>query len=521
MTDVDRLAEAYVAGEPLLTTMRTLQRFGGLIGVNRLFWQQSADRPVEPHRGGAQPRHALLDRRARPALGARWRSPCPRSPTGTSRTSSSTPGPSRSPTSAPAPPAGEAGTWVVTPPGWEGELPDGADGWRRARRWCSCSAGSWSTTRPTSPNVTALCRQVSPRAAGRPHRRAGARAHAAARRAGGPPQAIPTDATFWDELGDALAINPPPTAAQRETFAGGRRPRRRPRQHPAADAAGDARRPTPPAAARAGRPPAPATRRGGGAGRRPHRRPGDRRIDDGAGAGPTAGAGQAGPSAPTATTRSSGRSWPASAGAPTCPRSRCTPWPGSTRRATGSTAGRPTASRSRPASCRRSTPSGRSPCTARTCSWSRPHRPLRHRRPHPGPHRERRRLAHPRAGARRGGRRRRGRRGGAGQLAARPRRPLRAHAAPLPPPRLGARRQLRVPADRARPRPDAERAHHASARSEANTASASHATPWRENHRHTVTTSRCNRSSPLGLTTRSTACGKSIIHTRPRHHSRL
>ena len=34
----------------------------------------------------------------------------------------------------------------------------------------------------------------------------------------GTPQDIPTDATFFDELGDALSVNPPTTAAQRELF---------------------------------------------------------------------------------------------------------------------------------------------------------------------------------------------------------------------------------------------------------------------------------------------------------------
>ena len=32
-------AEAYVAGYPLVVTTRTLQRLGGLLGVNQLFWQ--------------------------------------------------------------------------------------------------------------------------------------------------------------------------------------------------------------------------------------------------------------------------------------------------------------------------------------------------------------------------------------------------------------------------------------------------------------------------------------------------
>src|SRR5690606_2489112 len=35
----------------------------------------------------------------------------------------------------------------------------------------------------------------------------------------GTPQTIPTDASFYDELGEALSINPPPTPAQDALFA--------------------------------------------------------------------------------------------------------------------------------------------------------------------------------------------------------------------------------------------------------------------------------------------------------------
>ena len=47
---------------------------------------------------------------------------------------------------------GRAGTWVITPPGWEGEAArrGRASSSRRPPR-SSCSGGSWSTTRPTSP----------------------------------------------------------------------------------------------------------------------------------------------------------------------------------------------------------------------------------------------------------------------------------------------------------------------------------------------------------------------------------
>ena len=53
----------------------------------------------------------------------------------------------------------------------------------------------------------------------------------------------------------------------------------------------------------------------------------------------------------------------------------------------------------------------------------------------------------------------------------------------------------------------------AAATSSANSSSPSATTPWRPNHLHTFITSRCSRSNPCGLPTRSTACGKSISNS--------
>ncbi|MGH9262518.1 MAG: DUF1214 domain-containing protein, partial [Acidimicrobiales bacterium] len=52
----------------------------------------------------------------------------------------------------------------------------------------------------------------------------------------GAPQAIPTDASFFDELGDALAVNPPATPTQRELFAQAQGLGIGPGEHPAANA---------------------------------------------------------------------------------------------------------------------------------------------------------------------------------------------------------------------------------------------------------------------------------------------
>ena len=61
----------------------------------------------------------------------------------------------------------------------------------------------------------------------------------------------------------------------------------------------------------------------------------------------------------------------------------------------------------------------------------------------------------------------------------------------------------------------------ASARSSAKSASPSHGTPLRVNQVVIVITSWWSRSKPCGFWRRSTACGKSIIQSRSRHHSRL
>src|SRR5690606_25717783 len=44
-TDVDLAAEVYVAGYPLVVTVRTLQHLGQLTGVNRLTWQRRLPGP--------------------------------------------------------------------------------------------------------------------------------------------------------------------------------------------------------------------------------------------------------------------------------------------------------------------------------------------------------------------------------------------------------------------------------------------------------------------------------------------
>ena len=218
MSDTELATEAYVAGYPLVVTTRTMQRLGGLLGVNRLFWQNALAGPesrviVAPNRDTLYS-VAVLDLRSEPVvltlpavtdryytyqLLDAWTDSF--AYVGTRATD------------------GRAGTWVVTPPGWEGELPDGAERLASSTPLVFLLGRFLVDDEADVANVTALSRQV----------RLEPLATLVAEPAPSPPpplgepvgtaQDIPTDAVFWDELGDALAINPPPTPAQEMTFA--------------------------------------------------------------------------------------------------------------------------------------------------------------------------------------------------------------------------------------------------------------------------------------------------------------
>ncbi len=218
MTDVDRAAEAYVAGYPLVVSMRTMQRLGGLLGVNSLFWQPSLAGPdnrivVAPNRDTLYS-IAVLDLRSGPmALTLpevtdryytyqfldTWTESF--AYVGTRETE------------------GRAGTWVVAPPGWDGDVPAGAEVLQSSTPLVFLLGRFLVDDAADIANVSAISEQVAlqplsaltgdeapppPPPLGQPV---------------GTPQAIPTDATFFDELGDALAVNPPPTPAQRDLFA--------------------------------------------------------------------------------------------------------------------------------------------------------------------------------------------------------------------------------------------------------------------------------------------------------------
>ncbi len=218
MTDTELATHTYVAGYPLVVSVRTLQRLGGLVGVNRLFWQNSLAGPqsrtiVAPNRDTLYS-IAVLDLRAEPMVLTlpevtdryftyqfldAWTESF--AYVGTRAT------------------AGRAGTWVITPPGWDGELPAGADRIEATTPQVFLLGRFLVEDEADIANVTAISGQTSLRPLSALTGDPAAPPPPPLGEPLGTPQDIPADAAFFDELGDALAVNPPTTAAQRELFA--------------------------------------------------------------------------------------------------------------------------------------------------------------------------------------------------------------------------------------------------------------------------------------------------------------
>jgi hypothetical protein len=231
LTDVELATRTYVAGYPLVVSVRTLQRLGGLVGVNRLFWQNDLAGPqsrtiVAPNRDTLYS-IAVLDLRAEPMVLTlpdvtdryftyqfldAWTESFAYVGTRATR--------------------GRAGTWVITPPGWDGELPTGADRIEATTPQVFLLGRFLVDDQADIANVTAISQQASLRPLST---LIGAPAAPPPPPLGEPlgtPQDIPADAGFFDELGDALAVNPPTTAAQRELFARAEALGIGPRAHP-------------------------------------------------------------------------------------------------------------------------------------------------------------------------------------------------------------------------------------------------------------------------------------------------
>jgi hypothetical protein len=217
LSGAELVAEAYVAGYPLVVTIRTLQRLGGLLGVNNLFWQNALSGPdnrfiVAPNRDTLYS-IAVLDLRAGPmALTL---------PEVTDRyytyqfldawTESFAYVGTRST-------GGRAGTWVVTPPGWSGTLPEGAERIDSPTPQVFLLGRFLVDDDADVADVDAIRRQASLRPLSELTGEVAAPAPPPLGEPAGTAQAIPADHTFFPELAAALTVNPPTTDHQRALF---------------------------------------------------------------------------------------------------------------------------------------------------------------------------------------------------------------------------------------------------------------------------------------------------------------
>jgi hypothetical protein len=209
-TATDLATEGYLFGFPLVVTERTLQTFGAALGVNRPFAQQARSnattRVVVAPNTDTLYAIAVIDLRPGPLLLTlpdivdryhtfqfmdAWTESFAYLGTRTT--------------------GGRGGTWLLAPPGWEGDAPPNAEridfptpqGFMLGRVLVEGDAEVPAVTALTARIAIAPLDPAAP-----PPPPLGAPA--------GPPAQTGTNGlAFWDELGDALAVNPPTTEAQR------------------------------------------------------------------------------------------------------------------------------------------------------------------------------------------------------------------------------------------------------------------------------------------------------------------
>ena len=205
-------SEAYVWGSPLVITERTLQTFARLVGVNRLTWQAKLSDPSSRIVVGPNVDTlysiAVLDLRAAP-----MELTLPRitdryytyqfidawtdsfAYVGTRATD------------------GRAGTWVVTPPGWHGALPPDTTQIAAPTNQVFLLGRFFVRDAADIGNVNRLHAQVSLQPVG------AARDVSIGAPNGQPAAVGQQGASFYDELGDALAVNAPASEADRTALA--------------------------------------------------------------------------------------------------------------------------------------------------------------------------------------------------------------------------------------------------------------------------------------------------------------
>jgi hypothetical protein len=218
MDDRELATTAYVGGYPLVVTMRTLRNLGGLVGTNTLFWQTEISGPtsrviVAPNRDTFYS-VAVLDLRAEPMVLTlpeitdryvtyqfldAWTDSF--AYLGTRET------------------GGRAGTWIVTPPGWTGEVPDGMEQVASPTPQLFLLGRLAVQGEGDAAAIAAISAQASLQPLSRALARPSPGEPPALGVAAGPAQEVPTDASFFDELLEALAVNPPTTPYQQALFA--------------------------------------------------------------------------------------------------------------------------------------------------------------------------------------------------------------------------------------------------------------------------------------------------------------
>jgi hypothetical protein len=217
ITDVELAADLYVAGYPLVVSTRTFQRLAARNGLNRFAMQTELSGPR--HRTIVAPNQdtlysmAVLDLRDGPLL--LTHPPLPDRYfslqfldmwtesfhyIGTRAT------------------GGRGGRWLIAGPGWAGTPPPDAELVRSSTaqlfvlgRYLVDGAADVDAVLAIGRDVDVTPWSSQPAATRDPGR------------APGRAQEVPTDAAFFDELGEALAVNPPTSQAQRALFAGGER----------------------------------------------------------------------------------------------------------------------------------------------------------------------------------------------------------------------------------------------------------------------------------------------------------
>jgi hypothetical protein len=217
MDDLELATTAYVGGYPLVVTMRTLRNLGALVGTNALFWQTEMAGPasrviVAPNRDTFYS-VAVLDLRAEPMVLTlpeitdryvtyqfldAWTDSF--AYLGTRQT------------------GGRAGTWIVTPPGWTGQVPNGMEQVASPTPQLFLLGRLAVQGEGDVAAITAISAQASLQPLSSALGQSPPGLPPALGTAAGPAQAVPADASFFDELLEALAVNPPSTPFQQALF---------------------------------------------------------------------------------------------------------------------------------------------------------------------------------------------------------------------------------------------------------------------------------------------------------------